>query len=864
MPLPYRRSLRSRRLPLPAIAPEGLESRRLMAATVFADGFEAAALSGWATRTYGGGAASAQWGVNSVKRYTGTRSAFVAGPGRSAYQSDQHTGMVRENVSLAGYGTASLSFKYYLNTEAGYDFFSVNLIDAKGKATTLFRDSGDERDRGWRAKTISLNDFAGRSDLDVEFRFDSDASLVNDAPSGVWVDDVKLTATTKPATATIRGAVFDDADGDHARDAGEKALGGWLVYLDQNQNRRRDPNEWWRTTDSAGRYTFAGLSPGTYYVAQELRAGFVQTAPVKANVSGASQFDIDVDFSDSSLTSRQRSAFAAAARRWSQVIVGDLPDVREDGVVIDDVYIDAAAREIDGRGGMLATASPSAYREGSTPGGNLPYRGFIEIDVADIAALESSGQLLDVLVHEMAHVLGFGTAWEQAGLLRGTGGSNPRFTGPVATAQYNAIFGRSESGVPVENAGGPGTHDTHWRESVFRSELLTGYVDKGKNPISRVTVGALADLGYVVDLAAADVYAAPGRPPVAPPAGVVHAVTVSAGQTRSSLDFGNRATNKPPVVGSLSAAPGAGGAGSTFRLTASNVSDDGPVAKVGFYRESNGATGLQTGSGGDTLLGTDSNAAGGYAVTVGTTGLAAGNYTYYALATDNAGATSATGSAAAKATYVIQSAGSVSGTVYRDADNDGARDAREGGLAGVKVYADANNNGRLDSSEKSATTDAAGRYTLSALATGSHRLRFVAPSGMVGAAPSSGAHVVKVGAGQKLIGRDFGAVAAGKISGRIFNDLDADGVRDSGEMGAAGFRVYLDADRDGRFDAGEASVVVGSGGTYSFASLRPGVHAVRYVLPSGWRNSFIYSNYAITLVAGQNRSGVNFAVTRSA
>jgi hypothetical protein len=195
------------------------------------------------------------------------------------------------------------------------------------------------------------------------------------------------------------------------------------------------------------------------------------------------------------------------------VIVGDLPAVNDDGLAIDDLYVDAAARDIDGPGGVLAQASPSAFRESGGPGAGLPYRGLVEIDTADLAALQSNGRLQDVLTHELAHALGFGTAWEDGHLLKDAGGSNPRFTGPVATAQYNAVFGRSDSSVPVENEGGPGTHDTHWRESVFGNELLTGYVDDGANPLSRVTVGSLADLGYVVDLDAADAYAAPGRPP---------------------------------------------------------------------------------------------------------------------------------------------------------------------------------------------------------------------------------------------------------------------------------------------------------------------------------------------------------------
>jgi hypothetical protein len=59
--------------------------------------------------------------------------------------------------------------------------------------------------------------------------------------------------------------------------------------------------------------------------------------------------------------------------------------------------------------------------------------------------------------------------------------------------------------VPVENTGGPGTADSHWRESVFGNELMTGTVNE-VNPLSRVTLGSMADLGYAVNLADADPY----------------------------------------------------------------------------------------------------------------------------------------------------------------------------------------------------------------------------------------------------------------------------------------------------------------------------------------------------------------------
>ena len=135
----------------------------------------------------------------------------------------------------------------------------------------------------------------------------------------------------------------------------------------------------------------------------------------------------------------------------------------------------------------------------------IPYHGTIQFDSADLAQMEANGTLPDVVLHEIGHVLGIGTIWEARGLLTGAGTSNPRFTGPQATAEYNAISSGNATSVPVENGGGPGTRDAHWRESVFTNELMTGYVGPGRDlPLSRVTIASLADLGYQVNLGAAD------------------------------------------------------------------------------------------------------------------------------------------------------------------------------------------------------------------------------------------------------------------------------------------------------------------------------------------------------------------------
>ncbi len=212
---------------------------------------------------------------------------------------------------------------------------------------------------------------------------------------------------------------------------------------------------------------------------------------------GSSNFNIDVVFLGG-LTASQQAIFDLAAARWEQIITGDLPAVGS----IDDVQISAEGLAIDGVGGILGQAGPTGLRAGSF----LPYSGFMQFDTADLASLESAGDLQAVILHEMAHVLGFGTIWTDLGLLSGGGGADPQYTGTNAVAQYDTIFSTTATSVPVENTGGPGTADAHWRETVFKNELMTGFLSGTTQPISAVTVGQFQDLGYTVDYTAADAF----------------------------------------------------------------------------------------------------------------------------------------------------------------------------------------------------------------------------------------------------------------------------------------------------------------------------------------------------------------------
>lgn len=241
----------------------------------------------------------------------------------------------------------------------------------------------------------------------------------------------------------------------------------------------------------------------------------------KALANTASPFSIKVRFLGG-LREAQKRAFKAAADRWCRIIVGDIPTFKADGEMIDDVLILARGAPIDGRGGILAQAGPTVLRPVTAEAAAfLPAKGRMTFDVADLSDMEANGTLNDVVTHEMGHVLGFGSIWDRKHLIDGAGTTNPTFIGPAAMKEYGALCGTPPTAVPIENAGQPGTRDSHWRKSVFESELMSTHVVSPGKALSRLTVASLQDLGYTVDFGAAEPYGfrtcAPMGPLPAPP-----------------------------------------------------------------------------------------------------------------------------------------------------------------------------------------------------------------------------------------------------------------------------------------------------------------------------------------------------------
>jgi len=108
------------------------------------------------------------------------------------------------------------------------------------------------------------------------------------------------------------------------------------------------------------------------------------------------------------------------------------------------------------------------------------------------------------------------------------------------------------------------------------------------------------------------------------------------------------------------------------------------------------------------------------------------------------------------------------------------------------------------------------------------------------------------------------AQAQDVISGNVFDDFNANGVRDSGDVGLGGWQVYADLNGNGRLDPGEPSTFTDAQGNYRFTNLAPGPYIIRALPKTGWRQTTPANNYGqhLTLGAGQSLSNANFGETQ--
>lgn len=265
---------------------------------------------------------------------------------------------------------------------------------------------------------------------------------------------------------------------------------------------------------SVGTWTLAASASQTLTVTSAAVPGV--SATINATVGPTAAYSVCVRYVGSGATARVRQAVTTAVERWQRVIVAHVatsaiaetanrcfagePALNES---VEDLLVFVQVTQLDGPGNSAARAGPCTVH---FPSG-LTQMGLLQLDSADVDGLVAQGVFDGMVAHEFGHVLGFGTLWTSKALLSGSGTVDPVFTGAGARAQFAALYPiYAGATVPVENSGDVGTRESHWRRGVFNNELMQGF-SSATMPMSRVTVAALGDLGYAVDVSKADPFA---------------------------------------------------------------------------------------------------------------------------------------------------------------------------------------------------------------------------------------------------------------------------------------------------------------------------------------------------------------------
>lgn len=220
-------------------------------------------------------------------------------------------------------------------------------------------------------------------------------------------------------------------------------------------------------------------------------------------------FNISFAFSDS-VSEKHKQVFRAAANRWEEIIIADLPgtikytpdmscgrgSLAGDNVEIDDLLIMAHI----GRLGDHVLGTTKICYVARVGDYTFPRVSAMILDIDEIERI-AQGQLFFVILHEMGHALGIGAIDSWRNKLVQPNGRRLRFNGENARAG-SALMGINEYPAVDEQY----RTGAHLAEDVYPDALMSP-VFTAHQILSQIESGILQDLGYTVNHSAADSYA---------------------------------------------------------------------------------------------------------------------------------------------------------------------------------------------------------------------------------------------------------------------------------------------------------------------------------------------------------------------
>lgn len=188
----------------------------------------------------------------------------------------------------------------------------------------------------------------------------------------------------------------------------------------------------------------------------------------------------------------------------------------------------------------------------------------------------------------------------------------------------------------------------------------------------------------------------------------------------------------------------------------------------------------------------------------------------------------------------------LAGRVYADNNGNGGVDVGEAGISGVtvKIAGTAADGVAVDFTT---TTDASGNYSFTKLPAATYTVTETQPSawldgqdtagsagGIAAASPGDEITGVVLASNTAATGYNFGELAKGTIAGKVYRDLDNNGlVGGAGETGIASVSLTL----TGTDDLGQPvtqTTTSDASGDYSFTTLRPGTYKVVETQPAAF------------------------------
>ncbi|MGB7158682.1 MAG: DNRLRE domain-containing protein [Tepidisphaeraceae bacterium] len=643
------------------------------------------------------------------------------------------------------------------------------------------------------------------------------------------------------STGRAGGYTFDDRDADGVRDANEVYLPGRTVYVDLNQNGALNAGEPSKLTEPAtasfpGTFSF-DLAPGTYQIRHLVPTGWERTLPSEA----------------APLTLNVRSGF------------GNFPTglgSRELGKVTGTVFNDLDADGVKDTG------------EGPIPSSPIPW---VWLDLDNDLAREAGEPQVQPApftgnfeLHAPAGQYTLRVERQTSAWVHSSGGASRSVSigehgwvtpsGDYGLYQGGTVRGRVFNDLDGDRQQGPGEINLSNR-TVYVDLNQNGAIDAGEpSAISNANgyniAGVPAGSQQVRQVLPADWLQ------TTPLNNGPSTVTLTPGQLVFAASFGTR-YNFATLDGNVFEDLDGDGVQET---------GEGPLAGFTGFLDANNNAFFDTGersavSNSAGIFQIDQVMAGTHVLRV--VGQASWEQTLPAGHQAGRTVTVAAGQIDRSSVFGFHyDYNSIAGNIFNDADADGTRDTGESGLSGKRVYLDLNNDGDWDgpapvgTPEPSVFTDTAGNYTFAGLLNGTYVVRQVLDSGWRQTQPVDNvARTVQVARGQNATGAHFGATSVpqnGYIAGFIYDDLDADGVRDSNETTYLARTIWLDTDNDGVLDAGERSTTSPANDSFIFFDVPPGTYNVRASVPAGWRQTSPANSAAYVYTVAPGQTGAIF------